>query len=471
MAPTGKPKGAIRWRPLVSRLPADLAAAAVLALYLVHALGRASHGEIWDDAWFFHRIAHIWLKTGLPSWNPGEPPVHGNTSQLFQIVVTALGAITRDYSVALTKVFLTACLGGWYWLVSLRSPWLALAGLMSPLILLTGGTGMETALAIFLVGLFLHVSEIDVRGWSSGFLAVLLYWVRPDSVLIAAGLLAFQASERKSAATRAGIASALGIGASLLLFRHLYGTAFPLSFHLKSLALSTYDSAYLQLGMRDKLHNVLMVAVCSAPFLAVCSRAWRRELPLLVSAALFFAYHLVFTHEIMGYHARFYAPGFAVLVFAAARAATQKGGVLLEMRVSRVLWAGTALVLMTALSVQRQWIEGPRGFELSRMPLTTYLASLPAFLGPAAPFASALAVGSLAAVGAIPLSLGFMSNREIAEAQVKHYRATPKVLEVEKCFGPTVSLAHSELGVLGIHFPDAHITDFSGLMNPDLALG
>lgn len=67
--------------------------------------------EPYDDADFLKHFALNFLRDGVFAWNVSDGPVHGNTSQLRQLVVTVITAIDPPHTVALTRIVLALALG------------------------------------------------------------------------------------------------------------------------------------------------------------------------------------------------------------------------------------------------------------------------------------------------------------------------------------------------------------------------
>ena len=68
--------------------------------------------SLMDDSFFFVRYADVFLDTGVFGWNRGEGPVHGNTSQLYQMLVTVAHALLgRDAVLVLTVAAALGAIG------------------------------------------------------------------------------------------------------------------------------------------------------------------------------------------------------------------------------------------------------------------------------------------------------------------------------------------------------------------------
>jgi hypothetical protein len=125
----------------------------------------------YDDGYFYLRFARNFVEHGVFARNVADGPVHGITSQLFQLVTTVLRWCMPTHALALAKLFSTACLVGAAGVLHDRARLLtsrpfaataiATAAMISPLVLLTIHTGMETALALLLVAISTAVSLDD----------------------------------------------------------------------------------------------------------------------------------------------------------------------------------------------------------------------------------------------------------------------------------------------------------------------
>ncbi len=327
--------------------------AGAVAIRLVH---YGYFGDsIMDDAFFFVRYGNNFLDTGVFAWNRGEGPVYGNTSQLYQLLVTLVHWLTARNIILTPSV--AAAIGALAYLVAL--PWTYvvsrpqvdsklrfmvcafLVGLIAfdgQLFLLLG-TGMETTWAMTLVALSL-LATFRVQNGNLGRSAIalnavaiaLVYAVRPDAVLLAlaapAGLVAFAATrETRLAGLRICLlAAALILGIVGLCWLY-YGDALPLAFLAKSIPLTSLppDGRDEILGstwwhLLNTLRWHLPETVLGLAALAL----FPRLSPALRGAALgmlaFALYHCLFVLPIMGYFGRFFAPMLPVLSLLALQA-------------------------------------------------------------------------------------------------------------------------------------------------------
>jgi hypothetical protein len=431
----------------------------------------------YDDALFFGRFAQNLMDHGVYAWNVADGPVHGNTSQLFQALVTAVAAVAGGYTVAVTRVSLAASLLVGAWALGRRwpdgRPAVALA-LLSPVALATALSGMETALVIALASLF--VAGLERGGWRSAALAWALYLARPDTAILTLGALALRRGPWRARVKSLAVVGA-GLAVILLALWAYYGSVFPLSFYVKSGATSLYDADFLAKSAAAKQRHALLFALTAAPLLFAAafdrSRAWRLAAPALA----FIGYHLLFTIDVMGLHGRFFAPSLPALAAAAAAAWP-------ALR-SRSGWrAAGALLAALGAAMAVGWSQGAlptmKGWVIGEIAGPIYVAcwlATAAALWPGRWRAGVRGGAMLAATAggllcAWPLQApGDVSDRGYVERLRGETTSWRGIVALRRCLGPDIHLYHSEIGVPGAMFPDGRITDLGGLMNSELTLG
>lgn len=166
-----------------------------MVLYFLYWFIRDSYEELFinpvhffDDAYMFIRYARIWHLGYGESWNIGEGPVYGNTSQLHFLVVlllTSVAQLSNDMVIKLSSYIPSLLLMIWLpWFCTRHAVFLAARPLHQRLLFWTATvcpfiywftpyayhflTGMDTALSVLM-----HLILIDV---------VLTYGKRVDSV-------------------------------------------------------------------------------------------------------------------------------------------------------------------------------------------------------------------------------------------------------------------------------------------------
>jgi len=446
----------------------------------------------YDDAFFFGRFARNLFEHGTYAWNVQDGPVHGNTSQLFQVLVTAMYAAAGDYTAAATRLVLAGSLVGaaaalGRWGAGSGGRWLAAAlAFSSPVALATVVSGMETAVALLLGALFLGALTLGRAGIAAG-LAVALFATRPDTALLTLGTLGLWvptgATDRSPGApwlSRRGVglaAAALGgMLGLLLLYRLSYGTAFPLSFYLKSGLTEVYDARFLALSRDAKLRHFACFLLSAAPLLALIARAPGRSWRLAAPAALFLTYQLAFTVDVMGLHGRFFVPALPWLAAAAAAGVRPHG--------RRLVFAlGWGLLgLATAIAWRTGWLPQDTGWAIGRVSVWSYGAAWAAGLiallpGPVAPSRRGLGVLIIAAAGVLLSAPAerwrgqeVPTDADYAQGLIAQTTSWRGLNQLTRCLGTDLHVYHSEIGVPGVLLPDGRITDLGGLMNPALAL-
>jgi len=441
---------------------------ATIAIRLVH---YGYFGDsIMDDAFFFVRYAHNFLETGVFAWNRGEGPVYGNTSQLYQIMVTLVYWLT-DRNVVLS-VSLAAGVGALAYLVAL--PWtyvvsrpqldprlrffvcaylIVLIAFDGQLILLVGA-GMETTWAMTLVALSL-LATFRVQNGHLGWNAIalnaatiaLVYAIRPDATLLAmaapAGLVVFAGTrqERLAGIKICLLALVLVLAIMGLCFLY-YGDAVPLAFTAKSTPLSA-----LPTQERDEylgspwwyLQTTALEWHVPETALALAALAMFRSLsPVLRGAALgmlvFVLYHGFFVLPIMGYFGRFYAPMLPVLS-------------LLAMHAVEIVFRRIAIA------------DGFRGIGAIGVLIVAGLVLLTAYkLAPTTIRVVAYHVPAFKSDRAINVKEGAL--RHVAHQFPFFYGHMVQMVEA---LGTDCSMAATEDGLLSAYASGTRIVDFSGL--------
>jgi hypothetical protein len=373
--------------------PLALATVALSIAFFVAAVGtRVWHYGYYspwlvDDAFFFVRYGNNFLDTGVFAWNRGEGPIYGNTSQLYQLLVTAVlwlsdrnQVFTVAVSAALGGVAYLAALPASYWVSQPHiEPKLRLlvCALLVVLVAFDGqvflvlGTGMETSWAMALLALSL-LASFHVQNGETGWAALvanaacvaLVYAMRPDVALMAlaapAGLALFAPSPQLR---RAGwwvclLAAAL-IGLLVLLCWLYYGDPLPLAFLAKTAPFSTLPPEERDLTLGTPLEYFLVTMSLHAPEFVLALPAlllFRRLSAVMQGAAIgmlaFTIYHLFFVLPVMGFLGRFFAPIVPVLTLLAVptiEAILRHSGVvtgLVKMRsAGYLLLAGLALLV------------------------------------------------------------------------------------------------------------------------------
>ena len=340
--------------------------AASCAAIALGSLARFSGDLVWDDAFMFARYADHLLAHGVVAWNPDGTPTYGLTSlgylafflpfRLFVPQNAPLALVAASWAGGAVFLALLAALvarhvdGGREKPPAGSKPaggcqrWPITAAVF--LFLAFGIThlnqhftsGMDTTLSmawlsLYILGAKWHERSPGLgRAVAVGVLGGLTYLVRPDLMLYAAAaplalfLLAPGARERKAAFVM-GATTLIVLGLELAWARWYFGTAFPLPFYAKGADL--YGE-----GPREfhRMVPIRELAVFAATYwlplglaaLGVVAR-WRRrpavDLALAAASALFVAYHLLWTLQIMGWAARFYYPAFPAIIFLAAQGA------------------------------------------------------------------------------------------------------------------------------------------------------
>ena len=402
---------------------------------------------VFDDALFFRRFATNLIDHGVWAWNPADGAVHGNTSQLWQVVVLGLTAIAREWSLMAGRVVLGACVVVAGWLLMRAYPRgrsAVLLGMASPIALATMLSGMETATTLALGAALLAIP----RGGAA--FTVLLYLARPDTLLLSVPTLMFRRQWGSLVAAGVVLIGFLG------LFQWGYGSALPLSFAVKTGLSDVYDAHFLALSAAAGRKHLLFFSVLTAPL------AWAGfRSRLIIPAALFVGFHAFGSIDVMGMHARFYAPCLPWVVAAAAQRWTFRASSGLGLW---VIWA-----LFTAAAVHQGWLPGERGWSIGQVSLWTYAAYI---VATGAMLWRGLGMG-VVLMGAVLVNPSLPSESLHDDAGVERLRdlvSSWKGLEqATDCLGTDLHVYHSEIGVPGYYF--STVTDLGGLMNTETHAG
>jgi len=469
-APVGRTDQS-RWVPL--------AGFAVLVAYVVmRELGNSAY----DDSYFFKRFALHAVENGVYAWNLEDGAVHGSTSQLFQVLTTAVVLFTKTHFVAAVRVLDGALL--------VLTAGLLLRVARGPLVLLTLGnalvtsvvrSNMETALALAVLAAALVLELRTSRepgprtDAMSAAATVLVYLARPDAAAIVAVFALLQRWWSGRGVVR--YAAMLGVSMALVwaALWAVYGTALPLSFHMKTMALHTYGPHIASRRWADKVPHVLVFAFTVAPmlWLLVRARVWKHRdatLALMLSALVFVAYHVVSTHEIMGYRARFYVPALVPLCLATARVWPTQRVPLARWGVFVVLWSGAG-----AVAYVHGWMPNGGGFFLTVLPWPVYVMVVVGWSvalvwpGRGVAVAACLLVGTAAWIP--PEDPELRSDADVMFRHNREVTTVRGVFDVARCLPAGSTVYHSEMGVPGLVLYRMSVIDQAGLLSRDVAMG
>lgn len=489
-------RSALARGPLASGAALGIAFCALAGLVVRMQIGRGAEAEIWDDAMFFRRVAYNVLHHGFAGWNQSDGPVFVNTSQLYQTVTIGLLAIAPRHFNAATVVWAAACLGLTFALMPGRSfagRAVTFVGLQAPPIFMAIATGMDTCTVLLVLAAFLRLAlrrsapRAPAQPALLAAMSLLVYLARPDALVLAAGvaigLLAARADDRTRRLATYCFATGAGLAVLSVSFRAYYGTVLPLATYVKLNPVSVYDPDYIALGWPGKLASLRLASLLLAglaPFIAM--RLDRANIVLSGAGLAFIAFHAATTNEIMGYHARFYAPALPLFVCAAAR-----GSVCLTTRRRRfgVVTAASGAALLAYVAYARGWVENATlGSYLDRTPLTSYFVfflGLPivALVAGRARIRGAPArIVGLAALTVVPVVIASVTTLQkpfrVVEDDVIYTSSATRdgdlvgIDTIRGCFEEPLKLTHSELGVPGVLFPESKIIDYTGLANPSI---
>jgi hypothetical protein len=249
-----------------------------------------------------------------------------------------------------------------------------------------------------------------------------------------------------------------------------------LAAYLKISPVSVYDAHYLSLGNFEKVQNLgqLAVILLSIVPLITC-RLDRINLVLCSAGLMLVAFHGLTTNEIMGYNARFYAPTLPFFFTAALRGLT---GVDSTRKKWRLVASGVGAGSLALLGYRQGWIDNGLSSSTAVFHYLVCLAGTPAvgfmrLFSTRAPWLGAvgatLGLSAYQIASTAPAVVGIVSDAAADFADYSKNSGAVGVDRILRCFEEPLQLMHSELGIVGVLFPESRIVDFTGLANPAVA--
>ena len=458
-----------------------LSYAGLLAAAFVSNLSRG----LWEDGYFVIRFARNFWHHGCFAWNESDGPVYGMTSQTLQLLGTALYALDASHVVILLHAALTAAALatlftiGWTlkrhgaFPIGLIPAALALS---LPLLLELLTSGLETTLALWVVALTIVVTlelvDGHCRPTHAALASLLVYWTRPDAILVPLVALGFLGLRHKRRILTTYALIGLGLTASWTLFYFYYGTALPLPFYIKTHGISAQTASHLAIFAPEKTKNALQAGFLTLPFFYVALHARsRRTLALLASGLALAGYHYVATIETMGHHSRFYLPALVPIWIAAALAyPAYLARRWLPATIAALFGYALAAYVLTKLDAAHR-ID----LMLDHTRYLPYLAGCACMLlAPRAKtwIAAALVGASFWAAAIFDYEfhgLRIEPDREILLHQIAPRRVFRGLARL-RARVPVHVLFHTDMGAPGVLFPDARVVDLDGLLNAEITL-
>ncbi|HET6610637.1 MAG TPA: hypothetical protein VFG83_01555, partial [Kofleriaceae bacterium] len=203
----------------------------------------------------------------------------------------------------------------------------------------------------------------------------------------------------------------------------------------------------------------------------------RKNAGLLVAALVFLAFHYFSTIEVMGGHARFYAPAIPLVAAAAMTGSDRPPS---WRRLGFHLVFAIAYTVLVWWLFQHRWIPDNKVWNINRVAPALYVAYVagawllvlsPRKLAGAATYAI-LFVSMVGLWVAHPFSTRTIpSDEAYLAAELGHRSGFHGIDRLARCIGPNIAIYHSEIGLPGVAMPEAEITDLVGLMTPAFAFG
>jgi hypothetical protein len=421
---------------------------------------------VWDDAYMHVRYADNLISTGQISWNPGGEHTFGLTSMLYVVVVTAarlagLGRMAAAVASSMSMGLLFLLLLGWiltrhtYVSPRLRLGYVIVVLVMILVNIASLGThfisGMDTTFSLFYVALYLWAAKRHEANDNTdsaillGCLGGIAFWVRSDlmvfSYSVPAAFIVFGDAGKRRRASLA-LALTVGLTAAQMAFSAWYfDSPLPLPFYCKGLnrygksVLQEYWSVPWKMLFDYMVYNIPVFAGVGAGLLAALPSRGRTisilDRGLLAACAVFIGYYLLMVTQIMYYGERFYYPTFPVLVYLGLQGVRAAEN-----------WARRKYPALPKLAA-RVW---------SAMPVVTVLAAV--FL-------------SLATIKIVKKNWGTALSLD----HYYHYNLTDRwyFLDEFSRLPNNLSMASTEVGILGAMNPDRAIIDLAGLNDTTLA--
>lgn len=460
----------IRVSPLL-RIAAGFAVLVMLAAWLYSLRSALQTPLTFDDAYMFFRYA-LHMRAGLGmSWNMDGVHTFGMTSLLWQTVIFAASWLPLGASKTLVVASMACSAGALLamaWAVAANvttstqvgSVTLAVALLLivlplgllhhhaKPLFAGNATTGMETMLATLLCAVYLGLLLRWVRSvgaaWPLVAAGVLLTLSRPESALVVVLLWCaarwMQGSTPTiSLRTIAAMLLAYGVAMALVLLacKLYFGTALPLSFSMKSehgyagYAGNWHPVAMAMDVVRELRFYLLLLALC------VSAQTWRVVLVCGAAMVVVFAY-LCSVQQIMGFASRYYVPYMPLVIVPAL---LSLGSV--QWSQWREQWGGRAAGFAAVLLLTASPLTVAFGQRADRALIERHLVYAPV---------------QLTTASAQPLpQIGYLDSM---------HAVTESLAEPLS----QITIAASEVGLMGADAPRTTIIDLAGLNDPAIAL-
>ena len=454
--------------PALSRLKSSFAVAALLIL-AGGLLMRFSAVALWDDAWFYTRYAAQLLHHGHYRWNAYGESAYGLTAPAYGLQTVVLQALQLLPGLALWLLSAgwgVVALGLTQRLVPVRADetgrlrgWLsaffwATVALNAPALLVHFSSGMDTTFAMAYLAAYLlliHAFESSLspgKAFLIGIAGGLAWTIRPDLMLFTVGVpLAWiifpQSTVQRREAYYTLLFTAFCVLLQVWVAMREFGTLLPLAFYAKSF--NPYGAAIAAAYRWTGLGQLACFMACNLlPALAIVLGLWRggrvwwrfhstAERTLMVALAAFMAYHLLLVLPVMGYSARFYYPVWPLLLWLGGRSLV-------------FLWRA-----------QPQWAD--KVMHALRPPMVAASLGL-----------SLLALGGLQAWQGRPAGAkAEWGHMDAASAYYALGRNNWPCLPAINALPSSLSIASTELGILGALNVDRRIIDLSGLHDAEAA--
>jgi hypothetical protein len=510
--------------PALSRLKSSFAVAALLIL-AGGLLLRFSAVALWDDAWFYTRYAAQLLHHGHYRWNAYGESAYGLTAPAYGLQTVVLQALRLLPGLALWLLSAgwgVVVLGFTHRLVPVRADetgrlrgWLsaffwATVALNAPALLVHFSSGMDTSFAMAYLAAYLllvHTFESSLspgKAFLIGIAGGLAWTIRPDLMLFTVGVpLAWiffpQSAVQRREAYYTLLFTAFCVLLQVWVAMREFGTLLPLAFYAKSF--NPYGAAIAAAYRWSGLGQWAFFMACNLlPALAIGAGLWRggrvwwrfhtiAERVLMLALVAFMLYHLLLVLPVMGYSARFYYPVWPLLLWLGGRSLVfllrtqpQRAEAMLRYLHPRALALGLGVALL-ALGGLQAWRGRPAGAKAQwgRMDAASAYHALGRNNWPcllefnALPSSLSIASTELGILGALNLDRRIVDLSGLHDAEAASYGFNPdKLIHLQRpdlIYLPQDDyaemradlLAHVDFERLYLAYPAAALDAFQGL--------
>lgn len=282
---------------------------------LAYAIWTIASAPQWtvDDAYILFRYAENWVATGIPAWNPGQPPVEGYTGTLYLALLAAAHAIGFPLEPTAKEIgiFAYTLTGFLVWLILRQLGIRPLVQGLACLLYFSAAflfphalSGLETTVfvALLTLAVYLSLRAVDCQRLHTSIVTYLAFALlaiaRPEGMLFAIALLCGllltpqRADSMLHQLRRLGIRIALFFGfpvAAVTLWRwSVYGDLLPNTYFAKvSVFGFSAGLSFLEFALQYWAALAVLVLVVAVPeweqWTEALRRRYQRFTPILIA--------------------------------------------------------------------------------------------------------------------------------------------------------------------------------------------